>query len=177
MNKSIALFMSIIFVSSCETKPTLQKYFVKNTESADFVAVDIAPSVINIDKAKLTLDEKAALASFDKMNILAYKTDSTHFEKYDQEIKEVKLLLKDQNYQQLMKVGSGSDGAVIYFVGDATHIDEFVVLASKKENGFAVVRVLGDDMSPTHIMNMMQLLRKTDIKLDQLKPLQELMKK
>jgi hypothetical protein len=177
MNKSIVLFISIIFVSSCETKPTLQKYFVKNTESADFVAVDIAPSVINIDKAKLTLDEKAALASFDKMNILAYKTDSTHFEKYDQEIKEVKLLLKDQNYQQLMKVGSGSDGAVIYFVGDATHIDEFVVLASKKENGFAVVRVLGDDMSPTHIMNMMQLLRKTDIKLDQLKPLQELMKK
>jgi hypothetical protein len=107
--------MSIIFVSSCETKPTLQKYFVKNTESADFVAVDIAPSVINIDKAKLTLDEKAALASFDKMNILAYKTDSTHIEKYDLEIKEVKLLLKNQNYQQLMKVGSGSDGAVIYF--------------------------------------------------------------
>ena len=169
--------MSIIFVSSCETKPTLQKYFVKNTESADFVAVDIAPSVINIDKAKLTLDEKAALASFDKMNILAYKTDSTHSEKYDLEIKEVKLLLKNQNYQQLMKVGSGSDGAVIYFLGDATHIDEFVVLASKKENGFAVVRVLGDNMSPTHIMNMMQLLRKTDMKLDQLKPLQELMKK
>jgi hypothetical protein len=76
-----------------------------------------------------------------------------------------------------MKVGSGSDGAVIYFLGDATHIDEFVVLASKKENGFAVVRVLGDNMSPTHIMNMMQLLRKTDMKLDQLKPLQELMKK
>jgi hypothetical protein len=169
--------MSIIFVSSCETKPTLQKYFVKNTESADFVAVDIAPSVINIDKAKLNLDEKAALASFDKMNILAYKTDSTHFEKYDQEIKEVKSLLKNQNYQQLMKVGSGSDGAAIYFVGDETHIDEFVVLASKKENGFAVVRVLGNDMNPTHVLNMVQLLRKTDLKLDQLKPLQELMKK
>jgi hypothetical protein len=169
--------MSIIFVSSCETKPTLQKYFVKNTESADFVAVDIAPSVINIDKAKLTLDEKAALASFDKMNILAYKTDSTHFEKYDQEIKEVKSLLKNQNYQQLMKVGSGPDGAAIYFVGDETHIDEFVVLASKKENGFAVVRVLGNDMNPTHVLNMVQLLRKTDLKLDQLKPLQELMKK
>ena len=169
--------MSIIFVSSCETKPTLQKYFVKNTESADFVSLDIAPSVINIDKAKLNLDEKAALASFDKMNILAYKTNPTHIEKYDQEIKEVKSLLKNQNYQQLMKVGSGSDGAAIYFVGDETHIDEFVVLASKKENGFAVVRVLGNDMNPTHVLNMVQLLRKTDLKLDQLKPLQELMKK
>ena len=125
----------------------------------------------------MTLDEKAALASFDKMNILAYKTNPTHIEKYDQEIKEVKSLLKNQNYQQLMKVGSGSDGAAIYFVGDETHIDEFVVLASKKENGFAVVRVLGNDMNPTNVLNMVQLLRKTDLKLDQLKPLQELMKK
>jgi hypothetical protein len=76
-----------------------------------------------------------------------------------------------------MKVGSGSDGAAIYFVGDEAHIDEFVVLASKKENGFAVVRVLGNDMNPTHVLNMLQLLKKSDMKLEQLKPLQELMKK
>jgi hypothetical protein len=177
MYKSILILFIVFFVSSCETNPTLQKYYVKNTESNDFVALDIAPSIINTDSAQLTVDEKAALASFEKMNILAYKTDSTHIEKFDQEIKEVKALLKDDSYQQLMKVGSGSDGAAIYFVGDEIHIDEFVVLASKKENGFAVVRVLGNDMNPTHVLNLVQLLRKTDLKLDQLKPLQDLMKK
>lgn len=177
MYKSIIILIGVLFVSSCETKPTLQKYYVKNTESADFVSVDLAPSVINTENIKLTPDEKAALASFDKMNILAYKTDSTQTEKFDQEIKEVKALLKDDSYQQLMKVGSGSDGAAVYFVGDEAHINEFVVLASKKENGFAVVRVLGNDMNPTHVLNMLQLLKKSDMKLEQLKPLQDLMKK
>lgn len=177
MYKSIIILIGVLFVSSCETKPTLQKYYVKNIESADFVSVDLAPSVINTQNLKLTSAEKEALASFDKMNILAYKTDSTHTEKFDQEISEVKALLKDDSYQQLMKVGSGSDGAAVYFVGDEAHINEFVVLASKKENGFAVVRVLGNDMNPTHVLNMLQLLKKSDMKLEQLKPLQDLMKK
>jgi hypothetical protein len=150
---------------------------VKNTESADFVSIDLAPSIINTGKIKLTSEEKAALQSFDKMNILAFKSDSTQLEKYNKEISEVKSILKDDSYQQLMKAGSGSDGAAIYFVGnDDEHIEEFVVLAGKKENGFAVVRVLGNDMNPTHIMNMLTLLQKSNVDLEQLKPLQQLMK-
>jgi phage repressor protein C with HTH and peptisase S24 domain len=125
----------------------------------------------------LTSEEKAAIQSFDKMNILAFKSDSTQLEKYNKEISEVKSILKDDSYQQLMKAGSGSDGAAIYFVGnDDEHIEEFVVLAGKKENGFAVVRVLGNDMNPTHIMNMLTLLQKSNVDLEQLKPLQQLMK-
>ena len=85
--------------------------------------------------------------------------------------------LKDESYQQLMKASSGNDGAAIYFVGnDDEHIEEFVVLAGKKENGFAVVRVLGNDMNPTHIMNMLSLLQKSQVDMEQLKPLQQLMK-
>ena len=56
------------------------------------------------------------------------------------------------------------------------HIEEFVVLAGKEENGFAVVRVLGNDMNPTHIMNMLSLLQKSQVDMEQLKPLQQLMK-
>ena len=137
----------------------------------------MAPSIINTEKVTLTTAEKEALQSFEKMNILAFKTDSNDVANYDKEIKEVKSLLKDETYQQLMKVGSGNDGAAVYFVGEDEHIDEFVLLASKKENGFAVVRVLGNDMNPTHILNMLSLLKKSDMNLEQLKPLQELMKK
>ena len=76
-----------------------------------------------------------------------------------------------------MKIGSGNDGAAVYFVGnDDEHIDEFVFLAGKKENGFAVVRVLGNDMNPSYIMNLMGLLQKAEIDLDQLKPLQGFVK-
>lgn len=177
MKKLFIIVVSGILLWSCETKPTLQKYFVKSTESPNFVSVDLAPSIINTEKVTLTTAEKEALQSFEKMNILAFKTDSNDVANYDKEIKEVKSLLKDETYQQLMKVGSGNDGAAVYFVGEDEHIDEFVLLASKKENGFAVVRVLGNDMNPTHILNMLSLLKKSDMNLEQLKPLQELMKK
>ncbi|WP_264549411.1 DUF4252 domain-containing protein [Flavobacterium sp. N2820] len=176
--KKLLLFVStVILIWSCEEKPSLQKYFVENTESSKFIAVDLAPSIIKTDKMSLSETERAALASFEKMNILAFKTDSTNSTGYEQEIKEVKAILKDESYQQLMKAGSGNDGAAIYFVGDDDeHIEEFVVLAGKKENGFAVVRVLGNDMNPTHIINMLSLLQKSDVDLDQLKPLQQLIK-
>ncbi len=177
MKKLIALVSCVILLWSCEEKPTLQKYFVKNTESPKFIALDLASNIIKTDKVALSETEKAALESFEKMNILAFRADSTNTAEYDKEIKQVKAILKDESYQQLMKAGSGNDGAAIYFVGnDDERIEEFVVLAGKKENGFAVVRVLGNDMNPTHIMNMLSLLQKSQVDMEQLKPLQELMK-
>lgn len=177
MKKLLLLVSGVMLLCSCEDKPTLQKYFVKNTESPKFITLDLASNIIKTDKVELSETEKAALESFEKMNILAFRTDSTDITGYDKEIKEVKAILKDESYQQLMKAGSGNDGAAIYFVGnDDEHIEEFVVLAGKKENGFAVVRVLGKDMNPTHILNMLSLLQKTDMNLEQLKPLQELVK-
>ena len=177
MKKLLLLVSCMIIIYSCEDKPTLQKYYVKNTESPKFIALDLASSIIKTDKVSLSETEKAALESFEKMNILAFRTDSTNTAGYEKEIKEVKAILKDESYQQLMKAGSGNDGAAIYFVGnDDEHIEEFVVLAGKKENGFAVVRVLGNDMNPTHIMNMLSLLQKSQVDMEQLKPLQQLMK-
>ena len=176
MKKLLLLVSVVMLLCSCEDKPSLQKYFVENTESSKFIAVDLAPSIIKTDKMALSETEIAALKSFEKMNILAFRTDSTNSVGYDEEIIEVKTILKDESYQQLMKAGSGNDGAAIYFVGeDDEHIEEFVVLVGKKENGFAVVRVLGKDMNPTHIMNMLSLLQKSQVNLDQLKPLQQLM--
>lgn len=176
MKKILLLVSVVMLLCSCEDKPSLQKYFVENTESSKFIAVDLAPSIIKTDKMALSETEIAALKSFEKMNILAFRTDSTNSVGYEEEIKEVKTILKDESYQQLMKAGSGNDGAAIYFVGDDDeHIEEFVVLVGKKENGFAVVRVLGNDMNPTHIMNMLSLLQKSQVNLDQLKPLQQLM--
>ena len=177
MKKLIALVSCVILLWSCEDKPSLQKYFVKNTESPKFIALDLVSNIIKTDKVALSETEKAALESFEKMNILAFRTDSTNTAEYKKEIKEVKTILKDESYQQLMKAGSGNDGAAIYFVGnDDEHIEEFVVLAGKKENGFAVVRVLGNNMNSTHIMNMLTLLQKSNVDLEQLKPLQQLMK-
>jgi len=176
--KSISIYavLALLLLVGCNSEPSLQKYFVENSENKDFIAVDVSPSVLNVDPSKLTADQVKALQSFDKMNILAFKRNDKNQAQFEAERSKVNAILKDQKYQQLMKFGSGKDGASVSFVGDDEHINEFVLYANKKENGFAVVRVLGKDMNPTSIMNMISILKESNLDLEQLKPLQELMK-
>jgi hypothetical protein len=172
----ITLLLSLI-LGSCSSDPSLQKYFVENTENKDFIALDISSSILNVDKTKLSVTQTEALQSFDKMNVLAFKLNDKNKAQFETERAKVNLILKDKMYQQLMKFGSGKEGASVSYVGTDDHINEFVFFANKKDVGFAVVRVLGKDMNPTHIMNMISVLQESKIDLEQLKPLQELIKK
>jgi hypothetical protein len=171
------LSLLCLFLTSCNSNPSLQKYFVENTENKDFIAIDISPAVLNIDKNKLTAAQTAALNSFDKMNVLAFKRNDKNKAQFESERAKVSDILKDKKYQQLMKYGSGKEGASVSFVGDDEHIEEFVVFANQDERGFAVVRILGKDMNPSNIMTLVSIAKDSKIDLQQLKPLQELLKK
>ena len=173
---SFAIFLSLLVVG-CNTEPTLQKYFVENTENKDFIVLDVSPSILNLDKAKLSAEENGALESFDKMNVLAFKLNETNKAQFETERAKINLILKEKKYQQLMKYGSGSAGASVSYVGSDEHIDELVLFANSKDAGFAVVRVLGDDMNPNNILTLMSVLKKSNIDMAQLKPLQEMFKK
>ncbi|VXA94416.1 conserved exported hypothetical protein [Flavobacterium sp. 9R] len=172
----LAIFLCL-WLTSCNSEPSLQKYFVENTENKNFIAFDISSSILNVDKTKLSLEQQQALQSFEKINILAFKRNPNNTAEFETERAKLNGILKNPKYQQLMKIGSGKEGASVSFVGADEHIEEFILFANQKETGFAVVRVLGKDMNPTHIMNMMSVLQQSKIDLDQLKPLQELLKK
>ena len=163
-----------LFLLSCNSEPTLQKYFVENTENKNFMAFDVSSNILNVDKANLTSEQNEALKSFEKINILAFKINDSNKSQFDAERQKIKSILKDEKYQELMKFDSGDKGASVCFVGDDDHIEEFVLYATQKENGFAVVRVLGKDMNPNSIMTMMSVLQKSKLDMEQLKPLQEM---
>jgi hypothetical protein len=171
----ITAIVSLLF-GSCKSEPSLQKYFVENTENKNFIALDVSSSILNVDKAKMSVAQTEALQSFEKMNVLAFKLNDNNKAEFETERAKVNLILKDSTYQQLMKFGSGKEGASVSYVGTDDHISEFVFFANKKDVGFAVVRVIGKDMNPTHIMNMISVLQESKIDLEQLKPLQELVK-
>jgi hypothetical protein len=170
-----AIVVSLFFLG-CSNEPTLQKYFVENSGKKDFIALDVSSSILNTDKTKLTAEQKTALESFDKMNIIAFKLDKKNQAQYDVESQKVAQILKGKEYQELMKVGSGKDAASISFVGDEDHINEFILFAKKRENGFAVVRILGNDMNPNNIMNLLSILKSSNVDMAQLAPLQGLIK-
>ncbi|KAF2518465.1 DUF4252 domain-containing protein [Flavobacterium salilacus subsp. salilacus] len=167
----------LVMLSSCDNKPSLQKYFVEKSQTKNFVALDIAPNFVDTDSIKLSADEKAALQSLKKLNILIFENDSLNTQLYKTEQNNVKNLLKDEQYEELMRYGSNNEGVCIYAVGKDVHIDEFVLFMHRQDNGFGVVRLLGDDMNPNNIMTMMQLLQKGNLNLEQLEPLKDIMKK
>ncbi|QSW87682.1 DUF4252 domain-containing protein [Flavobacterium endoglycinae] len=171
-----SVLLALLTLVSCNSEPTLQKYFVENTEKKDFIAVDVSSSILNLEQIKLSAEQKEAINSFDKMNILAFKANGTNQAEYDAERKKLTAILKNPKYQELMKFGSGKDGASISYVGSDENISEFVVFANRKENGFAVVRVLGKNMNPNNIMTLMSVLQKSKIDMKQLEPLQQLIK-
>ena len=169
--------MLSLFLMSCTSEPSLQKYFVEKSENKNFISFDVSPSILNVDQTKLSEEQKAALKSFEKMNVLAFKLNDKNQTDFSTERQEVNLILKNEKYQQLMKFGSGKEGASISYVGEDNHINEFILFGNKKDAGFAVVRILGKDMNPNNIMTLISIMKDSKMNLDQLKPLQDLMLK
>jgi len=169
--------MLSLFLMSCTSEPSLQKYFVEKSENKNFISFDVSPSILNVDQTKLSEEQKAALKSFEKMNVLAFKLNDKNQTDFSTERQEVNLILKNEKYQQLMKFGSGKEGASISYVGEDNHINEFILYGNKKDAGFAIVRILGKDMNPNNIMTLISIMKDSKMNLDQLKPLQDLMLK
>lgn len=169
-----AIITFIVSLVSCSSKPSLQKYFVDNSEEKNFVTLDIAPTFIKADSLNLSAEEKEALKSLKKLNVLIYKKDSLNPEKYDGEKEVVKNLLKEEQYEQLMKFGSSGQGASVNIVEEDKSINEFVVFMYEKNNGFGVIRVLGEDMNPNNILTLVDLIQKAGVNTQELKPLMDI---
>ena len=175
MKAIVFIFIGLLLVS-CSSEPSLQKFFVESAAKKDFIALDVSSSILNLDKTKLSKEQELALASFDKMNIVAFKATPNNQIEYELEKSKLKTILKGEEYQELMMFGSGSAGASVSYIGTDDNIKEFIFYANKKENGFAVVRVTGDNMNPNNVMTLLSVLQKSEVNLDQLKPLEGLMK-
>jgi hypothetical protein len=177
MKKSLYLLVALLALVSCNQKPTLQKYFVEHSEKKSFSTIDIAPGLLESNKLGLSADEKVALKSMHKFNVLFFKIDQNNKPEFEQEKKNVKAVLKEDAYEELMSFGSNKTGASLSTKGTGDKIDEFVVFVHNSDTGFGVVRVLGKDMTPNNVMTIAGILQKSNFDSEQLKPLKELLKK
>jgi hypothetical protein len=63
-----------------------------------------------------------------------------------------------------MKMNTSYGRATITFLGDDDSIDEVVIYGDSDEKGFMLVRILGDNMNPAHMVQFLQALEKSDYK-------------
>jgi hypothetical protein len=153
-NIVMSLFI-VVALMSCNYGETLQSYFVANQESPNFVSIDIPVSFVSVDNIELTDDQKEAYESIDKLNMLGYTLSGDNAEEYKVELAKVQTLLKDEKYQELFRGGNSTDGKVVVkYIGDDDYIDELIIFGNANDRGFAVIRVLGDNMKPAKIMKL-----------------------
>ncbi len=61
-----------------------------------------------------------------------------------------------------MRVKDKGMSFVIKYEGDDDSMDEVIVYATDKTKGFALIRVLGDNMEPAKIMKLANSINKVD---------------
>ncbi len=160
------LIMAVLF--SCNSKETLQTYFVDHQETPNFTTVDIPTTFVNFDDVNLTPEQEEAYKSVERLNFLGYKISENNLDTYNQEKQKVKNILNDEKYVELMEFSLNGGSVSIKSLGEE-NVDEFVVFGSSTQQGFGVVRVLGNDMSPEKMMALFQAIQSANIDDEQLK--------
>ena len=102
--------------------------------------------------------------SSEKLNLLAFRKTNENGAEFEVEKAKVNAILKNNDFVELMKLNSKYGKGVIKYLGDEEAIDEVIIYGSMDDKGFALIRVLGKDMNPAHIIELMNAIQKSDYK-------------
>ncbi len=167
---------AVLLLLGCSGSQSLQEYYVDSMENPNFLVFDVPASIIKLDEADLDQTQLVALKSLRKLNILAFKKTAENTQAYSEETDRVRKILDNSDFKQLMKLNTKYARGVVKYQGEGDAIDELVIYGDSKDKGFALIRVLGDDMNPAHFMQLMQALQKADLNDAGLGELTEMLK-
>ena len=175
VNIGVLLLLAIII--SCKSEASLQRYYIDHQASKNFNFIDVPASIINL-KEDASPTSKKALKSLRKLNILIFERDDANVLEFKTEQKKIKTILKDEKYIELLRVSDkGKFLTIKYMEGDDEEaVDEIYLYASDKSEGFALVRVLGNNMRAGDISMLIKDVRELDGDSESLKKIGRLLK-
>ncbi|MCD2259964.1 DUF4252 domain-containing protein [Psychroserpens luteolus] len=173
----ITMLILVVTLQSCNQGLTLQTYYVDSELAPGFTSLDVPTSMLKIDETTLTEEQKDAYESIDKLSLLAFVADESNKEDMDVEVAKIKTILKDPKYEELMRGGNSTDGKfVVKCIGGENDVDEFILFGNSNEQGFVVVRILGDEMNFNKIMELASVFDENNIEETQFKDIAKFFK-
>lgn len=165
---------SMAFVS-CSDK-SLQKYLVEKQDDDKFVKMDIAASLLQGRNSNFTEEEKDVLNTIKKVNVVAYPIVEGDTVDYEMERQELKTILDQKQYKELTRIKSNDWDATLKYTGEEDAIDEVIVFANDNKRGFAVFRLLGENMRPDQMLQLMKSAERGDLDISKLEGFGEIFK-
>jgi len=154
------LFLALSFVA-CNSGVSLQKYYVEKQNNDNFLSIDLPASLISLNE-NASSETKEILSTLKKLNVLAFKINETNKDDFIAENKVVKQILSHKKYNELIRVKYQKAHVTVKYLGEEDAIDEVILFASDKDKGFALARVLGNNMRPEKIIQLLQNLDDID---------------
>lgn len=164
----IGFVLAAMALVSCDSSGSLQRYLVDKQDDDKFLKVDIATSLLESDDADFTEEQREILNTVKKINVVAYPLKGKNAADYDTERQELKDIIDQEKYTLLGSFTSNGTYATMKYLGEEDAIDEVIIFASDAEKGFAVFRLLGDDMKPGQMLKLMNSLDSGDMDLSAL---------
>lgn len=161
-------FLFALAFVSCKDENSIQNYFVDHQDKPEFLTIDFAPDMFDLSEVEFSEDQKNIYKSFEKVNVLAYKVTGDNKEDYDAELNKVVTIFKNDKYEELMEFSDNGMKFRVNTMGAEDSVDEFLVLASSSDLVFAIIRVLGDNMQPEKLYQLISEMQKSDVDGNQL---------
>ena len=161
----LSLFVVVLIMTSCKKNASLQGYLVESQEKQRFITVDLPVSFLELKNEDVSEDIKQTIKSIRKINLvgLPYKGNE---EAYEVEKEKLTAILSNTNYKSLMRMNVKGMKVNLYYTGDSDAIDEVIAFGYSKEAGVGIARLLGENMNPGKIIEMMQNVKMTADKLN-----------
>jgi len=155
------LLVAFIFLVSCENEASIQQFYVDSEENTNYLMLDIPTSIITLPESA-SAEAKQAYESINKVNLLAFKINESNKVDYEKEKAKVKKILKNDIYTELMRMNSNGTKIVAKYIGTEDSIEEMILYAQDNNQGFALARVLGEDMKPENMMVLLNSIKDID---------------
>ena len=155
----LLLLFLLLVITSCKNEKSLQGYLVECQEKTAFITVDIPTSFLQLKSDDVSDDVKTTLKSIRKVNLVALPIKGNEVA-YEVEKATLKELFKDdKEYKSLMSMKAQGMHVSLYYTGDTDSINEVIAFGYGKEAGVGVARLLGDNMNPAKIIEMMNSIK------------------
>lgn len=153
----LSLVIVALLMTSCKNN-SLQGYLVESQEKQGFITVDLPVSFLELKDQDVSDDVKATVKSIKKINVVAlpYKNNE---DAYEVEKEKLSKILSGDDYKSLMKMNAKGMKVSLYYTGNSDAIDEVIAFGYSKDAGVGIARLLGDDMNPAMIIEMMQNIK------------------
>lgn len=157
MKKLTLLLLFVTTIVACKKQESLQEYLINTQEKQNFIRLDLSTTLLTsyFEEAASNSD-KEVFTSIKKMNIAFLPQKKATSEEIKIERERLQKVMENTDYKALIKINDKRGKGTIFYAGKPDAINEIVAMAYSKDFGVGVARILGENMQPTKIMQMLK---------------------